>query len=151
MTLTAAELYPERTGRRVAERLFSAWWKKNCPAEWTVVNIDHILPASGIEGDEDTWAVSYFGDALLLVETAVDVGQNGKTCTVTASLAKGVSYRRAYCVLITPNANETGIDSFRMCRLWPDPDTRFHPASSEQLVVAFTNARNWCIEQRDVA
>ncbi len=149
MSLSAVDLYPERTDRRVSERLFSAWWKENCPALWTVVNVDHILPAAGWEGEEDVWAVSHFGDALLLVETALDTGQASKTCTVTASLAKGVRYRRAYCVLVTPASDDATIAGFRYLRLWPEPDSEFRVVTGEQLVVAFTNARDWCIATRD--
>ena len=150
--LSAEQLYPERIGRRTAERLFSIWWKRNCPVEWTVVNVDHILPVNGNLGEEDTWVVSKYGDALLIVETALDTGQDSKICSVTRSLASCVDYRRAYCVLLTPSSDEQEISAFRIKRLWPeDPEEwpGFLPATSAQLVHAFTKAREWCLEQRE--
>lgn len=149
MTLSAEELYPERHHRRLAERLFSNWWKRHCPASWTVVNIDHILPASGYLAEEDTWIISKYGDALLIVESAIDIGQESKNCNVTTSLASCVDYRRAWCVLLTPTPDEQEISAFRVRRLWPEPMDGFREATSDQLIAAFTQGREWCLEQRD--
>jgi hypothetical protein len=104
---------------------------------------------SMIDLDASLW-IEYEGwnrEPLVLIETAIDVGQSRKPATVLQCLARRANLP-AYVVLYTPMAglknpadsSASDIVRFRVKRLWPDPESEWRRLSPWQ----------WCRELEGV-
>lgn len=130
----------EKYGSR--DRSYSAWHRRASTRRFVGIELAQTLAM--IDLDASLWVEYDDGtkEPLMLIETARDVGQNHKSATVTTNLAKMCSDRRplpAYAVLYkladTPNPADgdwKDIESFRVKRLWPQPEHAWTTVSPQQ-------------------
>ena len=123
----------ERYG--VRSLVYSAWHRTNSikrfvdsqqvARQLSQIDLDHTL---WIEYEDKTY------EALALIEEAQDIGQTYKCSNVTKNLASRVGNEGipALLVLWTPaetynpaDARQPDIASFRVRRLWPEPETKW--------------------------
>lgn len=90
---------------------------------------------------------------LVLVESAVDVGQKAKTATVLKNLARMAGIP-AYVVLYKPDRKRNpddprwpDIQSFRIKRLWPKPDRDWRLLTPRQFAEGLLAARTWSVKE----
>lgn len=116
----------ERYGFRSAE--YSSWHRTaslrrflgaELASSISVIDVDHAIWVEHADGSKEP---------LALIETARDVGQNWKATSVIRHLAMRANLP-AYCVLFTPadvpnggDGRSADIESFRVRRVWPDPE-----------------------------
>lgn len=126
----------ERYGFRSAE--YSCWHRtaslrrylgEDLASTISVIDLDHALWIEYSEGNREP---------LLLIESAIDTGQDSKATSVLRHLAKRADLP-AYCVLFTPAAHRNegdvrfhDIERFRVRRVWPDPDQDWTVLSPQQ-------------------
>lgn len=144
----------ERFGTR--DRTYSAWHRRLSTRRF--VGIERAQLLAMIDLDSQLWVEYQDKDyvPLALVETALDVGQTRKTATVTRNLAR-ISGLPAYTVLYKPSdapnpADEACLDieSFRVKRLWPEPETEFRTITPRQWAEALVKIRQWSARKLDV-
>lgn len=137
----------ERYGTR--SRAYSAWHRRMSIRRYigleeaehlSMMDIDHIL---WVEYDDDSKV------PLGLIEEAQDVGQDIKPCTVTAALAR-LADIPAMAVLWTPSENHNPADtdwpdirSFRVRRIYPDPEDRWRIITPEEYCQVLVRMRAW--------
>jgi hypothetical protein len=93
---------------------------------------------------------------LALVEVAMDIGQE-KPAGVMRKLAE-LANVPAYVALYTPapeanptNPNWSDIESFRVQRLWPKPETAWRVLTPQQWAKALVQIRGWQLRRFNVA
>lgn len=119
----------ERYGTR--DLTYSGWHRQACPDRVQMIDIDAVEFCRRCRMP------------LMLIETAIDTGQNRKTTTVTERLA-GAANIPAFCVLYTVSAKscvtdnkgactrvgcDHGISAFRWRRVQPNPHDEWQSAS----------------------
>jgi hypothetical protein len=112
----------------------------------TMVDVDSVLFTE----------YDHFGKLpLALVEVARDIGQD-KPAGVLRSLAQ-LANVPAYVALYTPapeanptNPNWSDIESFRIQRLWPRPETRWRVLTPSQWAQALVQIRGWQMRRFEV-
>jgi hypothetical protein len=126
----------ERFGQR--DISYSAWHRTASLRRYLGEDLAATLKCCDL--DHSIWIEHADGtkEPILLIETAMDVGQDWKATTVLRQLAKRANLP-AYCVLYSrSNASNEGdvrfadIDSFRVRRVWPDPDSDWTELSPQQ-------------------
>lgn len=126
----------ERFGWR--DSSYSAWHRTASLRRYLGEDLAATLKCCDL--DHSIWIEHADGtkEPILLIETAMDVGQDQKTTTVLRQLAKRASLP-AYCVLYrrskTANVGDlrfTDIDSFRIRRVWPDPESEWTDLTPQQ-------------------
>lgn len=143
----------EMSDRR--NKSYSEWHRRHSTRRFIGIEAAQLLAM--IDLDASLWVEYDNGtkDPVALVETAVDVGQPYKTATVTLNLAKRARIP-CYVVLYTlsdlPNpANPTcqDIDSFRIKRLYPEPDREWRILTPAEWAQALVKIRQWGAKQID--
>lgn len=103
-----------------------------------------------VEYDDDTKAPIAF------IETAIDTGQPFKPATVTQNTAKGYfppvrAYVLLYKLAETQNPadpNWKDIKSFRVRRLWPEPEFDWRTLTPEEWAKELLEVRVWATKSR---
>jgi len=98
-------------------------------------------------------------DPLALIETAMDRGQTMKPATVTKKLAERCSPQiKAYILLYKlaqqPNPADPkwpDIESFRVKRIWPEPETPWRIFTPEEWAYHLLELRSYCARSIDLA
>ena len=139
----------ERYGTR--DQTYSAWHRRGSTSRF--VGMENAQQLAMIDIDV-TLYVEYNDknkQPIILIETAIDVGQNRKSSTVTKNLAKKAGIP-ALCVLYTidehainpadPKHQHQDIKAFRVQRLYPvrdagtDPFYRCNPQQYAEMLIA---------------
>ena len=119
---------------------YSAWHRRGSTQRFVGIEAAQTLSmidldaALFVEWDDGT------KEPLLLIETAMDKGQSFKTATITKNLARRVVPKLpAYVVLykLGDAANPVDIEwkdivSFRVRRIWPEPETPFEEITPQE-------------------
>lgn len=129
----------ERFGTR--DQSYSAWHRRrsirrfvgiHCAQTLAMIDLD---ACPYIEYDDDS------KEPLALIEVAIDTGQGWKNHTVTKNLARMCTERTlpAYVVLYKKSAQDNpadheqkDIESFRVMRIWPDPECKWRELTPSQ-------------------
>lgn len=144
----------EKYGSR--DLTYSVWHRRLSTRRF--VGIEKAQTLAMIDADVGVW-VEYDDDnkmPLALVETARDVGQNHKTATVTANLARMANIP-AYVVLYShastnnPAGNEwPDISAFRIKRLTPNPDMVWRTITPKEWAEALVKIREYSAGKLDM-
>jgi hypothetical protein len=88
-------------------------------------------------------------EPLCLVETARDVGQREKSCSVTVRLARRAklpAYLVLYQCALEPNPADVDapdIEGFRIKRVWPTPESEWRQLDPAEWADALVRIRTW--------
>lgn len=140
------------------DRSYSAWHRRSSTGRY--IGIEKAQTLAMIDLDASLYVEYDDGtkEPLCLIETAQDVGQKYKTSTVTKNLAKLSTARilPAYVLLYKlsdqPNPADSrwkDIESFRVMRIWPNPEYTWRPVTPERWAQALVEMRNWSAEKLD--
>lgn len=150
----------ERFGTR--DRAYSAWHRRMSTRRFvgieraqTLAMID-LDAALYVEYEDKTY------EPLALIETARDCGQTQKVAIATKRLAMRTrpvvpAYTLLYTLAAEPNPADTAwpdISSFRVRRIWPEPETAWEIISPAEWARRLVQLRGWCtkkLDQRDNA
>jgi hypothetical protein len=134
---------------------YSAWHRRNSTRRF--VGIEDAQLLAMIDLDACLW-IEYDNntkDPVVLIETAVDVGQSHKPTTVTRKLAERagvpallVLYSLADCDN-PANANCQDISGFRVKRIWPNPRNDWKRLTPEQYAKMLLRARRFQTNRLD--
>lgn len=137
----------ERYGTR--DRAYSAWHRRRSIARYVGIEAAQTLSMC----DLDMALYCEFDDRsrepLCLIETARDVGQAEKPCSVTVGLARKAklpAYVVLYRCALEPNPSDVDaadIEAFRVKRVWPSPESDWRDLSPEAWALALVRIRNW--------
>ena len=146
----------ERYGTR--DQAYSAWHR--CQSTRRYVGIEQAARLSTIDLDGALFVEYNKGDRgpLALIDTARDVGQPVKPCTVTARLAQRSGLPADVVLYRTsdfPNPadeRQPDIQSFRVRRIWPPPEPAWRVLSPRRWAEALLQIRQWsCLRLDSVA
>ncbi len=133
----------ERYGSR--DLTYSAWHRKDSTGRFVGIGLASTLTMI----DVDCVECDRYNKPIALIETARDVGQPYKPATMTTELAM-LSGLVAYLVLYTPSQRKNpaypeyqDIDSFRVKRLWPEPEHFFTIYTPEEWTRRLVELRHW--------
>ena len=139
------------------DRAYSAWHRRNSTRRF--VGIEKAQALAMIDLDASLYVEYDDGtkEPIALVETAVDVGQNLKPATVTKRLAmRCVPGIRAYVLLykLAPEMNPADenwqdIKSFRVKRIWPEPESEWKCMSPGEWANELLKIRRWAADPLD--
>lgn len=150
----------ERFGTR--DRAYSAWHRRMSTRRFvgieraqTLAMID-LDAALYVEYEDKTY------EPLALIETARDCGQTQKVAIATKRLAMRTrpvvpAYTLLYTCVEVPNPADRewpDISSFRVRRIWPEPETAWEVISPAEWARRLVQLREWCtkkLDQRDGA
>ena len=144
------ELYGTR------DRTYSAWHRRLSTRRF--VGIEKAQSLAMIDLDASLYVEYDDGtkEPVALIETALDVGQGFKSATVTTKLAK-MAGLPCYCVLYscskTPNPADPvwpDIASFRVKRLWPNPERSWRTVEPREWAGALLKIRTWAASKADI-
>lgn len=129
------------------DRSYSAWHRRLSTRRF--IGIEKAQTLAMIDMDASVWVEYDDNDKqpLALVETAVDVGQDWKTATITRNLAKmaGIpAFVLLYKLSKDQNPVAPGfmdIESFRVKMLWPKPCDKWRALSPQQWADALCRIR----------
>jgi hypothetical protein len=131
------------------DRSYSAWHRRRSISRFvgieaaqtlSMIDLDMVLY---VEYDDAT------REPLCLVETARDVGQREKPCSVTVRLARRAklpAYLVLYECALEPNPADVeapDIQGFRVKRVWPSPEGDWRNLSPDEWASALVRIRNW--------
>jgi hypothetical protein len=123
------------------DRTYSAWHRRMSTQRFVGMELAQTLgmidldASLYVEYDDNT------KEPLALIETALDVGQDRKTATVTKNLARRCTsiYTPAFILLYTKSNKVNPADplyldiaSFRAKRIWKEPETRWYHYTPSQ-------------------
>jgi hypothetical protein len=143
----------ERYGTR--DQAYSAWHRRSSTRRF--VGIERATRLSMIDLDGALYVEfdDHDREPLALIETALDVGQAFKSCSVTARLAQRAGLP-AYVVLYqtsdTPNpadARQLDIQRFRVRRIWPRPEPAWRTLTPRSWAEALLQIRQWSCARLD--
>ncbi len=143
----------ERYGTR--DRAYSAWHRRRSISRY--VGIEAAQTMSMVDLDMALY-VEYDDlsrDPLCLVETARDVGQREKSCSVTVRLAKRAqlpAYLVLYQCALEPNPADVDapdLEGFRVKRVWPAPESEWRSLSPSAWAEALVRIRSWQTKKLD--
>lgn len=104
-----------------------------------------------VEYDDDS------REPVALIETAIDIGQDHKTATVTVNLARRRPILPAFCLLYTLSAHTNPSDesvmdiaSFRAKRLYPGPEKAWRIMTPAEWAWTLLAMRRWSARKLDV-
>lgn len=133
----------------VRDRAYSAWHRRRSISRY--VGIEAAQTLSMI--DLDMCMYVEFDDLsrepLCLVETARDVGQREKSCSVTVRLAQRAklpAYLVLYQCALEPNPADVDapdIEGFRVKRVWPTPESEWRQLDPAEWAEALVRIRTW--------
>lgn len=144
----------ERYGTR--DRTYSAWHRRLSIRRF--VGIEQAQLLAMIDLDAALYVEYDDGskEPLALIETARDVGQEFKSATVTANLAKRAGLP-CYCVLYSradylnpADPRWMDISGFRVRRVWPNPEREWRLLTPSEWAQALLRVRTWKARQLDV-
>ncbi len=146
----------ERYGTR--DRSYSAWHRRKSTRRFVGIEDAQLLAMIDLDASLYVEYDDGTKEPLLLVETARDVGQPHKTATVTTKLAMRTSPTMpAYVVLYTlsdkvnpADSDWNDITSFRIRRLYPNPDRQWRVVTPKQWARGLLEARRWCANKIDL-
>ncbi len=137
----------EKYGTR--DRAYSAWHRRRSISRY--VGIEAAQTLSMV--DLDMCMYVEFDDRsrepLCLVETARDVGQQEKSCSVTVRLARRAklpAYLVLYRCALEPNPADieaADIEGFRVKRIWPSPESEWRELGPGEWASALVRIRTW--------
>jgi len=143
----------EKYGNR--DLTYSAWHRRQSTARYIGLESAQLLAM--IDLDVALW-VEYDDktkEPIGLIETAQDVGQGNKPSTVTRKLAER-SRLPAYVVLYklsyVPNPaapKQSDIESFRVKRIYPDPEKSWRVLNPQEYAECLLNMRSWQCKKLD--
>lgn len=145
----------EKYGNR--DRTYSAWHRRLSTRRF--VGLERAQALAMIDLDAALYVEYEEGSKhpVALIETALDVGQAHKSATVTMRLAK-LAGLPCYCVLYraadSPNPADPewpDIQSFRVKRLWPQPESTWRNVLPSEWAQALLNIRGWYAARLDAA
>lgn len=137
----------EQFGTR--DRAYSAWHRRRSISRYvgieaaqtlSMVDLDMVL---FVEFDHSS------REPLCLVETARDVGQTEKPCSVTVRLARRAklpAYLVLYRCALEPNPADVDapdIEGFRVKRIWPAPESEWREMGPDAWASALVRIRSW--------
>lgn len=137
----------ERYGSR--DRAYSAWHRHHSIRRYVGIEAAQTLSMC----DLDMALYCEYDDSsrepLCLVETARDIGQVHKPCSVTQSLARRArlpAYVVLYRCALEPNPADVeaaDIESFRVKRIWPAPESEWRSLDPQEWADALVRIRTW--------
>ena len=141
------------------DRSYSAWHRRGSTRRF--VGIEQAQTLAMIDLDASLYVEYDDGtkEPLALVETAIDRGQWMKPATVTKKLAQRCStsvltpaYILLYKLSDEPNPADSAwqdIQSFRVRRIWPEPETSWEMLTPKQWADRLVELRRWTARRID--
>lgn len=141
------------------DRSYSAWHRRastrrfvgiECAQTLAMIDLDASLYVEYDDGSKEP---------LALIETALDRGQAIKPATVTKKLARRAfpilpAYILLYELADVNNPADTewrDIKSFRVRRVWPEPETPWERISPDEWAQRLVRLRKWSAHRLDAA
>lgn len=137
------------------DRAYSAWHRRRSISRY--VGIEAAQTLSMIDLDMCLY-VEYDDlsrEPLCLIETARDVGQREKACSVTVRLARRArlpAYVVLYQAALEPNPSDVeapDIEGFRVKRVWPSPESEWRQLDPSEWAAALVRIRAWQAKKVD--
>lgn len=131
------------------DRSYSVWHRRRSISRY--VGIEAAQTLSMVDLDMCLY-VEYDDlsrEPLCLVETARDVGQREKSCSVTVRLARRAklpAYLVLYRCALEPNPADVeapDIEGFRVKRVWPSPESEWRKLGPDEWATALVRIRTW--------
>ena len=148
----------EKYGSR--DLTYSAWHRRMSLQRF--IGIEAAQTCAMIDMDAQTWVECEDNTfrPLMLIETAMDVGQSFKTGTLTKNEAsRGAKCGEdipAYVCLYTPGQTTNpadckwpDIEKFRVKRLWPEPETDWKELTPAEWARKIVEIRKWSANRLD--
>jgi hypothetical protein len=130
-------------------RDYSAWHRRNSTRRFVGIELAQLLAMIDLDASLYVEYDDGTKEPLALIETAIDNGQSYKTATVTCNLAKKANLP-CYVVLCklsdVPNPADPewqDIESFRIKRLWPKPESKWRTLTPQQWAEGLVQMRRW--------
>ena len=152
-----SDLMSQEERHNTRDRSYSAWHRRNSTRRFVGIELAQSLAM--IDLDASLWVEYDDGskEPLALIETAIDHGQHIKPATVTKKLAQRcVPTLPAYTLLYTlsdslnpADPQWQDISSFRVRRLWPEPETVWESLSPKQWADRLCVLRTWSAHRID--
>lgn len=131
------------------DRSYSAWHRRMSTGRY--VGIERAQTLAMVDLDASLYVEYDDGtkEPLALIETAIDVGQEYKTATVTQNLAKRADLPclvLLYSLSDNQNPADTryrDISGFRVKRLYPNPEKAWRTMTPPEYARMLVNMRDW--------
>lgn len=137
----------ERYGTR--DRAYSAWHRRRSISRYVGIEAAQTLSMVDLGMRMYVEYDDLSREPLCLVETARDVGQREKPCSVTVRLARRAklpAYLVLYRCALEPNPADVeapDIEGFRVKRVWPSPESEWRELGPDAWACALVRIRTW--------